>query len=96
MASRSAIRVEALRRNDTLVFRVSDDGVGMSAAKLASIRGLLAKSPLESSERDGYGICNVNERIQLSFGKKYGLRFESAPGRGTMVEMLHPLVTAED
>jgi len=38
----------------------------------------------------------VNERIQLSFGKKYGLRFESTPGRGTTVEMVHPLVTAED
>jgi two-component system sensor histidine kinase YesM len=88
------ICVEALRREDTLVFRVCDDGVGMSAAKLDSIRALLGS--LEGRERDGYGICNVNERIQLSFGRSYGLRFESAPGLGTTVEMLHPLVSAED
>jgi len=91
-----SIRVEALRREETLVFRVCDDGVGMSAAKLNSIRALLSHMTPQGRERNGYGICNVNERIQLSFGKKYGLRFESAPGRGTTVEMLHPLVTAED
>jgi two-component system sensor histidine kinase YesM len=91
-----SIGVEALRREETLVFRVCDDGVGMSAAKLDSIRALLSHTAPQSRERDGYGICNVNERIQLSFGKKYGLRFDSAPGRGTTVEMLHPLVTAED
>jgi len=90
------IRLEALKREQTLIFRVRDDGVGMSAAELAAVRALLSHKPLESSERDGYGIRNVNERIQLSFGKKYGLRFESAPGRGTTVEMLHPVVNAED
>jgi len=91
-----SIGVEALRRGETLVFRVCDDGVGMSAAKLDTIRALLSHTTLEGHERDGYGICNVNERIQLTFGKKYGLRFESAPGQGTTVEMLHPLVSAED
>jgi two-component system sensor histidine kinase YesM len=90
------IGVEAFKRDGTLVFRVSDDGVGMSSENLASIRALLSKAPLESSERSGYGLSNVNERIQLSFGRKYGLLFESAPDRGTTVEILHPLVTAED
>jgi two-component system sensor histidine kinase YesM len=90
------IMVEGFRRDGMLVFRVSDDGVGMSPEKLAAIRALLSKPPLESSQHDGYGISNVNERIQLSFGRKYGLSFESVPGRGTTVEMQHPLVTAED
>lgn len=91
-----SIGVEALRREATLVFRVRDDGVGMSEAKLDSIRAQLSHTTSQGRENGGYGICNVNERIQLSFGKKYGLRFESAPGRGTTVEMLHPLVAAED
>ena len=89
------IRVDALTRDGMLVLRVSDDGVGMSADKLASIRALCAAAPVDSTAKNGYGISNVNERIQLSFGKKYGLRFESAPGRGTTVEILHPLIAGE-
>ena len=62
----------------------------------AAVRALLKQAPVESSRKTGYGISNVNERIQLSFGKDYGLRFESAPGKGTVVEILHPLIAGEE
>ena len=39
------IRVEALKRDGMLVLRVWDDGVGMSAEKLAAIRALLTTAP---------------------------------------------------
>jgi two-component system, sensor histidine kinase YesM len=90
------IRIEVLKREGMLVFRVIDNGVGMSEEKLADLRSQLAKARGESSQRGGYGVSNVNERIQLSFGTRYGLRFESAPGCGTTVEILHPLVAAEE
>ena len=90
------IRLDALKRDGMLVLRVCDDGVGMSAEKLAAIRALVTTAPLDSSVKSGYGISNVNERIQLSFGKAYGLRFESAPGQGTTVEILHPLIAGEE
>ncbi len=90
------IRVEALRRDGALVLRVSDDGVGMSEEKLDAVRALLKQAPMESSHKAGYGISNVNERIQLSFGRDFGLRFESAPGQGTTVEILHPLIAGEE
>jgi two-component system, sensor histidine kinase YesM len=90
------IRVDALRRDGALVVRVCDDGVGMSSEKLEAVRALLTQAPAESSHKTGYGISNVNERIQLSFGKDYGLRFQSAPGVGTTVEILHPLIPGEE
>ena len=90
------IKVEAGRRDGMLVLRVADDGVGMSAETLASVRALLASPPAEKGQKLGYGISNVNERIQLSFGKKYGLSFDSSPDLGTTVEILHPLVTTEE
>ena len=91
-----AIGIEVLKRDGMLVFHVIDNGVGMSAEKLADLRSQLLKARGESSQRGGYGVSNVNERIQLSFGSRYGLRFESAPGQGTTVEILHPLVAAEE
>ena len=78
-----------------LVMSVSDDGVGMSPAKLEEVRALLAPSHPHGDELAGYGIHNVHERIRLSFGDRYGLHFESRPDRGTTVEVLHPLVQAE-
>jgi two-component system sensor histidine kinase YesM len=90
------IQVEAERRDGMLVLRVSDDGVGMSPAKLEEVRALLAPSHPHGDGLAGYGIHNVHERIQLSFGARYGLRFESAPDRGTTVEILHPLLDSEE
>lgn len=90
------IRVEALKKDDMLILRVIDDGAGISPAKLDAIRALISVPPMERTERDGYGISNVDERIQLSFGREYGLRFESEMGRGTTVELFHPLMEAED
>ena len=91
-----SIRIEALDREGMLVLRVCDDGVGMTEGKLEELRAELRGAKAPSSTQGGYGLSNVNERIQLSFGLKYGLRFESAPGRGTTVEILHPLVPAEE
>jgi two-component system sensor histidine kinase YesM len=89
-----SIEVEARRRDGMLVMRVSDNGVGMSPAKLEEIRALLTASPPPAEGLAGYGVHNVHERIQLSFGGRYGLRFESAENRGTTVEILHPIVAA--
>ena len=89
------VRVEAARRDGMLVMRVRDDGVGMTEEKLREVRALLTASHPHGEGPSGYGIHNVHERIQLTFGGSYGLRFESAPGAGTTVEVLHPLLTAD-
>jgi two-component system sensor histidine kinase YesM len=89
------ISVEACKRDGMLILRVIDDGAGMSQAKLTAVRALLSEAPVKRNDKVGYGISNVNERIQISFGKEYGLRFESELNKGTTVELLHPLIHAE-
>ena len=90
-----SITVEAASRDGMLVLRVSDDGVGMSPEKLEEVRALLRAAHPHPQDLSGYGIHNVHERIQLSFGSRFGLRFESSPGGGTTVEVLHPFVAGE-
>ena len=38
----------------------------------------------------GIGVINVHQRIQLSFGKQYGLTIESEPDEGTRVRIRIP------
>ena len=40
----------------------------------------------------GVGLINVNNRIQLLFGKKYGLIVESEPDEGTTVSICIPAI----
>jgi two-component system, sensor histidine kinase YesM len=45
----------------------------------------------KSEGAGGYGVFNINERIQLAFGKEYGLSYESTPGAGTTVTIRLPI-----
>lgn len=43
-------------------------------------------------ETKGYGILNVQARLRLTFGGKYGLSIDSVLGEGTVVTVTHPLI----
>ncbi len=72
-------------------FQVIDDGIGMTPEKLEEINQLLKEDSLQPNEV-GYGIFNVNAKIKLNFGNEYGLSFQSVYGRGTTVDVWHPML----
>jgi two-component system, sensor histidine kinase YesM len=41
-------------------------------------------------------VRNVHERIQLYFGRKYGLSFHSVHGGGTVVHVRLPVVRSRE
>ena len=43
-----------------------------------------------SSEKNGFGLINVEERIRMNYGYRYGLEFESEKGVGTRVTVRIP------
>ena len=65
---------------------VEDDGVGIPPHILDKI---LKEDCLHKGS--GYGVKNVNERIQLFYGERFGLSYESGPG-GTKVTVRIPAV----
>ena len=43
-------------------------------------------------DQQGYGVLNVQARIQLTFSERYGMTIESEAGRGTTVTIIHPIL----
>ena len=70
------ISLRGWQEQNNMIFTIEDDGVGIDDM-----------SRLEN----GYGVRNVIERIKLNYGEKYGVIFESSPGKGTKVTIVVPV-----
>ncbi len=73
---------------DDIVIRVIDDGVGIDFARLATLKKNLDAN--SSAKKTGYGLCNVDARLKLHYGNKYGLQIESVKGAGTTISIRIP------
>ena len=82
------IGITGSREGESMVIRISDNGVGMAPEQLVALRDGLIE-PLPSN---GVGVRNVQERIHVYFGLEYGVTFESAPGAGTVVTVRIPII----
>lgn len=66
---------------------IQDSGNGMSPEKIQEMN----QSISQYDEKFGYGVRNVNKRIELMFGKEYGLHFSQNELGGLTVEIHLPL-----
>ena len=55
-------------------------------------RLVLTDSSRVHKRGSGVGLVNVNNRIQLLFGREYGLSIESEPDEGTKVSIRIPAI----
>lgn len=72
-----------------LQLTVWDDGAGIPSSQLSHINAGLRLG--YRTDKDGYGIYNVNERIRLCYGSAYGLSYESQEGSFTKAILTIPL-----
>lgn len=86
LVDEGSIDVYVRQDGDDIVFRVIDDGVGMSEEQIVAI---MEHGP---KDRAGIGIRNVNDRLQIYFGKEYGLTITSKLDAGTCVEIRMPKI----
>ncbi len=80
------LRIRAEREEDSLTITVSDNGIGMSEQRLALLNESLeiSNSPREGG---GVGMINLQRRLRLMFGERYGISVESSPLKGTKVRI---------
>lgn len=84
------LRIEARAEADGLVLEVADNGNGVAADRLAHLNALLDLASVDEVSQDGYGLANLQLRIRLHCGPRYGLKLASLPGEGTTVRVLLP------
>ena len=89
MSDEGKIVIEVSERADDILMSVTDNGVGMSPQQCEEILHRDAK------DKTGIGIKNVNDRIKIYFGEKYGLTISSEQDVGTRVDICIPKILEE-
>lgn len=77
------IVIRGYGEGDRLYLIISDNGRGIKSDQLDQLF-------LKEGHMSKVGVQNVHERIQLNFGEEYGLKVESAEGKGTAVTFVLP------
>ncbi len=83
------VRVVGRQENGEILLSVLDNGMGMAEEEVSLI---LTDSNRKPSHGSGVGIINVCKRIQILFGKEYGLTIKSEPDEGTEVSIRIPAI----
>ncbi|WP_208586446.1 sensor histidine kinase [Gracilibacillus suaedae] len=79
-----------LEDKDKVRFEVIDNGIGMDEDRLEKLRNHLISGEIVPDSKNGFGLINVQQRIQLYYGKEYGLKINSWKGSGTKVTITIP------
>ncbi|MHA0857130.1 cache domain-containing sensor histidine kinase [Paenibacillus sp. CMAA1364] len=86
--SQPTIHMDIYIEESDIMIRIMDNGVGMEKEKLIELTKVLAGvSPLKES----IALNNVNQRLKLHFGERYGLHISSESKLGTTILVRLPM-----
>lgn len=80
---------------DDLIFTVKDNGRGFPEAILATLQHDTADTDDAMMTRESIGLMNIQKRLQLLYGARYGLTAENMPGGGSCVTIRLPKITRD-
>jgi len=83
------IKIEIKRHEEDILITVEDNGVGMDKETIEKVNWNISNF---KEKFNNIGISNVNSRLKMQFGEKYGVRFESEAGKGTKFFILIPVI----
>lgn len=80
------LSITGYSKDKLIVLSIADNGVGMTRDQYENLIQSL-NDPISGSH---IGLKNAHQRIQLYYGKDYGLSIKSSPEKGTSVTMELP------
>lgn len=94
------IMIRGWMENNCILLEVSDNGQGMTAEQLETLTRSLKEEPsfteLGHRNKQSIGLKNIHSRIELYYGRGYGLTIRSSLGQGTSIQIRLPLIAKED
>lgn len=87
------IKVIGRKQDGNVILSVTDNGIGMSEEE---VRFLLTDNGRVHKHGSGVGLVNINNRIQLLFGKEYGITVVSEPDEGSTVSVCIPAISCTE
>lgn len=91
---KGTIAITGLLEKNRMVFKISDDGIGMSPEQAKELRELLLQPPefvaVGRRQKLSIGIKNVHSRIVLYYGEQYGLSFRTELNKGIQITLAIP------
>lgn len=86
------IQIDGRMAGDNIEFIVSDNGIGMREEEAEHLRKVISGLVSDDRSGGGFGLFNVNQRLQLNYDKEYGLNIESTYNVGTTIRVKIPAV----
>lgn len=91
------VRISAYVTERRFVLTVTDNGVGINEERLEMLNEIMQMKPVGYKTSDAYkhmgiALININQRIKLEFGSKYGVILNSTPNVRTSTEVILPLL----
>jgi len=83
-----SIRISIKKIASDLVCTISDNGEGIPSDKLAELNAYI--NDMEELPREHIGLKNINMRLKLLYGKKYGVGISSSSSGGTACKISMP------
>ena len=80
------IEIKGWKENNKVYITVSDNGTGIPKEKLIDLFSMDTRE-----KESAFGLFNIQQRLQIYFGKEYGLHLESKEGPGTIATVCLPV-----
>ena len=77
--SKGTLKISAYPEGKDVCISVEDDGIGMDEETLNNI----FDGSKKNYKQNGVGVSNVQKRLKLYYGERYGVSYESKTGIGT-------------
>lgn len=94
------ISIKGTEKNGCLYIDVFDNGQGIDELTLSSLRQNLSKeasfTELGHRNKQSIGLKNIHSRIELYYGRGYGLTITSRLGEWTNIQIKLPILPQED
>lgn len=86
------VEITVQKNGEDITIFVSDSGTGMGSGEIEEMN----RSISVHDDSFGYGVRNVNKRIELMFGRPYGLKFTANDNGGITVVIRLPFRRTQD